>query len=378
MSAAAGQHLFSPSPRVAGSADAAFEGLSGPALVVVDENLRDSGGFGSVLDAARRVGDADDLQIVTVSGLGSLEDAEQLAGVVSRAAFVVAYGGGSTLDRAKLGRMLASGYDFPDPELDLMRGWWPLADHGATTVPFVAVPTTLGTGSERNGNAVVEALSGRHLVSGTTLLPTVALVSPEQLATLPAELVLGGVYEALARMVEAFTSPGTVSADELALAIAGELVRAGDAVADRGPSSDLITTISRLSALTQSPNVNSGRARFAFRAWCVSHELAAISDAPKVNALATVLPRLHAAGADPRGRFGDRTRRRTILGSAASTTARTSDTLLLDLAADWRLSELPRTPNPRALAIRILERWGGEGERAHLENFSLDDLEPFL
>lgn len=128
---------------------------------------------------------------------------------------VVGIGGGSALDAAKaIAGLLRSG----TVALDHLEGVGRGIPYPGPATPFVAVPTTAGTGSEATRNAV---LSGR--VIGTDggsgqpykksfrderLVAVVAVVDPDLLDGCPPALIAGDGLDALTQCLEAYVSAG--------------------------------------------------------------------------------------------------------------------------------------------------------------------------
>lgn len=113
---------------------------------------------------------------------------------------VVGLGGGSVLDAAKAVAMLihnaGSCLDYEGKN----RFTNPSA-------PFIAIPTTCGTGSEVTWVSVITDVAGRRKVSvkGDGMFPRMALVDPDLVATLPRELVAQTGMDALTHAIEAYT-----------------------------------------------------------------------------------------------------------------------------------------------------------------------------
>jgi alcohol dehydrogenase len=116
------------------------------------------------------------------------------------AALVVGLGGGSVLDAAKAAAMLipnpGSASDYEG------RNRYP-----ETPLPFVAIPTTCGTGSEVTWVSVLtdEARQAKISVKGESMFPAWALVDADLLRTLPAPLVATTGLDALTHALEAAT-----------------------------------------------------------------------------------------------------------------------------------------------------------------------------
>lgn len=120
---------------------------------------------------------------------------------------VVAFGGGSGLDLAKMVAFMHGQtrgvFDFED-----VGDWWTRADASAIS-PIVAVPTTAGTGSEV-GRASVITNSVTHekkIIFHPKVLPAIVIADPELTMGMPAAITAGTGMDALAHCIEAFSSP---------------------------------------------------------------------------------------------------------------------------------------------------------------------------
>lgn len=120
---------------------------------------------------------------------------------------VVAFGGGSGLDLAKvlafMSRQTRPLWDFED-----VGDWWMRADPDGID-PIVAVPTTAGTGSEV-GRASVITNSVTHekkIIFHPKILPTIVICDPELTIGMPGFITAGTGMDAFAHCLEAFCSP---------------------------------------------------------------------------------------------------------------------------------------------------------------------------
>jgi alcohol dehydrogenase len=133
---------------------------------------------------------------------------------------VAGIGGGSVLDAAKA----VAGLLRPaNSVLDHLEGVGPELPYRGPATPFIAVPTTAGTGSEATRNAVLT----RHGPDGfkksfrdEALVAQFALVDPDLLATCPPPLIAANGMDAFTQLLEALTST-RASAFTDALALAG-------------------------------------------------------------------------------------------------------------------------------------------------------------
>jgi alcohol dehydrogenase class IV len=121
---------------------------------------------------------------------------------------MVAVGGGSVLDTAKA---LSALLRFPAPVeryLEGMEGAVPVPGPG---IPWVAVPTTAGTGAEVTKNAVVrsEAQGVKRSMRSPFLLARVVIVDPQLAFSLPLGITGASGLDALTQLVEAYVSRGT-------------------------------------------------------------------------------------------------------------------------------------------------------------------------
>jgi alcohol dehydrogenase class IV len=121
---------------------------------------------------------------------------------------VLAIGGGSVLDVGKAVAGLLTNCDALDDYLEGIGRGRPLEQAAA---PFVAVPTTAGTGSEATRNAVLRSVEQRVKVSlrSPVLLPRLALVDPALTLTAPAALTATTGLDTLTQLIEPFVSWGS-------------------------------------------------------------------------------------------------------------------------------------------------------------------------
>jgi len=118
---------------------------------------------------------------------------------------VVALGGGSALDAGKAIAALAANDGDPLDYLEVVGAGRALE---RPPLPFFAVPTTAGTGSEVTRNAVLAVPGARVKVSlrSPLMLPRLAAVDPELLAGLPPAVVASSGLDALSQVIEPFLS----------------------------------------------------------------------------------------------------------------------------------------------------------------------------
>lgn len=119
---------------------------------------------------------------------------------------VVGLGGGAVLDAAKIVAALVTNGGDPLDYAEVIGAGKPLA---VPCLPFVAVPTTAGTGSEVTANGVVTSTEHRVKVSlrSPSMLAAVAIVDPELTIACPPAVTAHAGLDALVQCIEPFVSP---------------------------------------------------------------------------------------------------------------------------------------------------------------------------
>ena len=118
---------------------------------------------------------------------------------------VIAFGGGSAIDAGKaIAALLANGGELTD-YLEVIGKGQPLRH---PSVPFIAVPTTAGTGSEVTRNAVLASAEHQVKVSmrSPLMLPRLAVVDPELTLELPPAVTASTGLDALTQLIEPYVS----------------------------------------------------------------------------------------------------------------------------------------------------------------------------
>jgi alcohol dehydrogenase class IV len=134
---------------------------------------------------------------------------------------VIAIGGGSVIDAGKAIAAIATNGGEPLDFVEVVGAGRAIA---APPFPFIAVPTTAGTGSEVTRNAVLGSPQHGMKVSlrSPLMLPKVAVVDPELTYDLPPAITASTALDALTQLIEPYVS---ARANPLADAICLEGIR---------------------------------------------------------------------------------------------------------------------------------------------------------
>ena len=113
---------------------------------------------------------------------------------------IIAVGGGSAMDVAKCiklySNLLGDGAD----------GAWLKAEIIPNSIPFIAMPTTAGTGSEATRYAVIYYNDAKQSVTSESFIPSTVLMDPNALKTLPLYQKKATMMDALCHAIESFWS----------------------------------------------------------------------------------------------------------------------------------------------------------------------------
>src|SRR5688572_25073188 len=113
---------------------------------------------------------------------------------------VIGLGGGSALDVAKVLRLRVN---FPQWKLDQS----PPDARPGELAPFVAIPTTAGTGSEVGRSSVITIGDTKRVIFHPSLLAALVILDPELTVDLPPKLTAATGADALTHCIESFTAP---------------------------------------------------------------------------------------------------------------------------------------------------------------------------
>lgn len=123
----------------------------------------------------------------------------------SGADYIIAIGGGSSMDTSK-----AIGIIIANPEFADVRSLEGAAPTKNPSVPIIAVPTTAGTAAEVTINYVItDPQKERKFVCVDTHdMPIIAVVDPEMMSSMPKGLTAATGMDALTHAIEGYTTKG--------------------------------------------------------------------------------------------------------------------------------------------------------------------------
>ena len=128
-------------------------------------------------------------------GVQAFKDAE--------ADYIIAIGGGSSMDTAK-----AIGIIIANPEFEDVRSLEGVAPTKNPCVPIIAVPTTAGTAAEVTINYVITDVEKKRkfVCVDSHDMPVIAVVDPEMMSSMPKGLTASTGMDALTHAIEGYTT----------------------------------------------------------------------------------------------------------------------------------------------------------------------------
>mgnify|MGYP005785887771 CR=1 FL=1 len=127
------------------------------------------------------------------------------AAKAAQADYIIAIGGGSSMDTAK-----AIGIIVTNPEFADVRSLEGTADTKNPCLPIIAVPTTAGTAAEVTINYVITDVekNRKFVCVDTNDIPEIAVVDPDMMASMPKGLTAATGMDALTHAIEGYITKG--------------------------------------------------------------------------------------------------------------------------------------------------------------------------
>ena len=253
------------------------------AFVCSDPDLVKFGVTKKVLDVLEKAGIAYDLYS-NIKPNPTVENVK--TGVAafkqSKADYIVAIGGGSSMDTAK-----AIGIIIANPEFEDVVSLEGVAPTKNKSVPIFAVPTTAGTAAEVTINYVItDARKNRKMVCVDPKdIPVVAFVDPDMMSTMPKGLTAATGMDALTHAIEGYITAGAWELSDMFHLKAIEIIsRSLRAAVENKPEGRADMALGEYVAGMGFSNVGFGIVH------SMAHPLGALYDTPHGVANAILLP----------------------------------------------------------------------------------------
>lgn len=225
----------------------------------------------------------------------------------SSADYIIAIGGGSSMDTAK-----AIGIIITNPEFEDVRSLEGVAPTKNPCVPIIAVPTTAGTAAEVTINYVITDVEKKRkfVCVDTHDIPIVAIVDPDMMSTMPKSLTAATGMDALTHAIEGYITKGAWEMSDMfhlkAIEIIANSLRGA---CDNTPEGREGMALGQYIAGMGFSNVGLGIVH------SMAHALGAVYDTPHGVANAILLPTVMAFNADATGeKYKDIAKAMGVLG----------------------------------------------------------------
>ncbi len=200
----------------------------------------------------------------------------------SGADYIIAIGGGSSMDTAK-----AVGIIITNPEYEDVRSLEGVAPTKNPCVPIIAVPTTAGTAAEVTINYVITDVekNRKFVCVDPHDIPVVAVVDPEMMSTMPKGLTAATGMDALTHAIEGYITKGAWELSDMFHLKAIEIIaRSLRGAVDNTPEGREGMALGQYVAGMGFSNVGLGIVH------SMAHPLGAVYDTPHGVANAIILP----------------------------------------------------------------------------------------
>lgn len=207
--------------------------------------------------------------------------------------YLIAIGGGSSMDTAK-----AIGIIIANPEFEDVRSLEGVAPTKNPSIPIIAVPTTAGTAAEVTINYVITDVEKKRkfVCVDTHDIPVIAVVDPEMMASMPKGLTAATGMDALTHAIEGYITKGAWELTDMFHIKAIEIIsKSLRGAVDNTPEGREGMALGQYIAGMGFSNVGLGIVH------SMAHALGAVYDTPHGVANAILLPSIMAYNADATG-----------------------------------------------------------------------------
>ena len=207
--------------------------------------------------------------------------------------YIVAIGGGSSMDTAKAVGIIINNTEFED-----VRSLEGVAPTKKPCVPIIAVPTTAGTAAEVTINYVITDVEKKRkfVCVDTHDIPVVAIVDPEMMSSMPKGLTAATGMDALTHAIEGYITKGAWEMTDMFHLKAIEIIsKSLRGAVDNTPEGREGMALGQYIAGMGFSNVGLGIVH------SMAHALGAVYDTPHGVANAILLPTVMAYNADATG-----------------------------------------------------------------------------
>jgi len=177
-----------------------FDKLGSRILFITDKGLMSLGLTKSTIDELKKMSEVEVFEDVEADpSKATLVKAIEI-GKKFKATGVIGFGGGSSMDVAKLSALILGSNE------DLEKAWG-VANAKGPRLPLVLVPTTAGTGSEVTPISIITVgEEEKKGVSSQIILPDLAILDPDLTLGLPAATTAATGIDAMVHAIEGYSS----------------------------------------------------------------------------------------------------------------------------------------------------------------------------
>lgn len=211
----------------------------------------------------------------------------------AEADYIIAIGGGSSMDTAKAIGIIINNPDFSD-----VRSLEGNAPTTKPAIPTIAVPTTAGTAAEVTINYVITDVEKKRkfVCVDTHDIPVIAVVDPDMMSSMPKGLTAATGMDALTHAIEGYTTKGAWEMTDMFHLKAIEIIsRSLRGSVDNTPEGREGMALAQYIAGMGFSNVGLGIVH------SMAHALGAVYDTPHGVANAILLPTIMEFNADATG-----------------------------------------------------------------------------